>query len=318
MKSIYKPQILQRACEESVYAPDHSGVLQALAAAEPELAFRPAFERAGWHRIGRARRRDGSLVAEDLRAWAETELGDIGPEMTPPEDAEDYVATRIEGRTLYLVAPTGPRAWDFVQLELETLQEVMDRPLFPDEFAPSDIEEFLDPGLLAPGAAPQLEPTPIGETVYRFHGVSHIAQLREELDVSLSANRRFMRFLEEWERSRAAEARFCDHWVLRLFRYVDRFGEAKLEATPIPQRAIEPLAPEADQAGGADLARLLTGFDHQAGYAMAWYFQILTAQKLRHGVAEQVVKDHEGGAFAYLPERDLAVLRDWAQEPYCF
>lgn len=313
VRSIYKREALRRACEDSPYAPDHSAVLESLRAAAPELAFRPAFERSGWHRIGRLRRRDGTLVAADLRAWAEAALGEIGPDMTPPEGAEDYVATRIDGRTVYLVAPTGPRAWDFVQLELEVLQEVMDRLLFPEDCAPSDIEEFLDPP-----ESEALAPTPIGAARYRFHGVSHIAQLREELDVNLSTNRRFVRFLEDWERSRAAEAVFCDHWVLRLFRYVDRFGEDKLEATPIPQRESPPLPAAADQAKGADLAGIVADYDHAAGHPMAWYFQILTAQRNRHGVAEQVFRDHQDGAYAYLPERDLAVLRGWRREPYCF
>ena len=314
IRSIYDVELLRSACEGSPWDAGHEPLLGRLQAAAPDLGFRLACERGGWYRAGGVIRRDGRRLARNLRAWAESQLDEVGPCMTLPEDWDDLLATRIKGSTVYLVAVVGDRAWDFAQLELEVVQEVTDRELFPSDFVPEDIEDFLDP----PATVARLAPTALGQAEYRFHGISHIAQLREELDLSLSTNRRFLRFLEDWEHSSAGGAvRFCDHWVLRLFRYDDRFGEDKVEATPVPQRAAPPLPAAAHAAGGSELTKILWEFDRAVGYPMAWFFHILTAQKNMYGIAEQVVKDH-GRGVAYLADKDLEALRAWYNEPYCF
>jgi hypothetical protein len=314
VKSIYDVERLQRACESCTVTQGHKRLQEELKVVAPELDLSFAFERRGWHRIGGVVLRDGTRVNDNLRQWAQSELGVIGPEMELPENWEDFLATRIDGRTVYLVAPTGPRAWDFVQLELEVLQEVVDRELFSNDFVPSDIEEFLDPSDVK-----RLEPTPIGNENYRFHGVYHIAQLIEELDKSIGTNRRFARFLVDWENSRAAAVtRLCDNWILKVFRYVDRFGEQKIEAAPFGLQEIEPLVVGATVPTGLALGRAISEFDKAAGYPMAWFFQMLTHQKNLHVVAEQAYRDHAAGNFAYLAEQDLAVLSAWYQEPYCF
>lgn len=314
IKSIYPIERLRAACESVVPADGHLGIMACLREVSPDLIFTLAHERSGWHRPGGVVDEAGNRVADDVRAWTAAELGTISPEMDVPEEFLDYRATRIDGTTLYFVASSGPRAWDFVQLELELLQEVVDRELFSEDFIPGDVEEFLDP----PGVT--RTNIPVGVPRYRFHGVHHIAQLIEELDKSLGTNRRFTRFLVDWENSRAAAATpLSAHWVLRIFKYVDRFGEQKIEAQPIPTTSLRPSLPEGQETlAGLDLDKWLTSYDKAVGYPMAWFFDMLTHRKSMHVVAEQVHRDHENDAFAYLGEQDLSVVRAWYREPYCF
>lgn len=314
-KHVYSLESLKTDAPSIPFAEDHGPLFAKLRDLAPDLDFRVAYIRDGWRRIGGVVRRDGVRVAENLRQYAETEFEEVGPDMDLPEDWDELLATRMEGRTLYLIAAIGEHAWDFVQLEIEVIQEVIDRELFPEDFVAEDIEEFLDP----PHPV-HLEPKAIGAPSYRFHGVAHIKQLIEELDSALGSNRRFSRFLEDWEASRAGHAsKFYDNWALRLFRYTDRFGEQKVEASPICVRGLPPLPfDEADRPVGFELAQMIDHYDRKAGYPMAWFFQVLTAQKNAHAVAEQVYFDHESGNFAYLAGQDLEVVTAWFKEPYCF
>ncbi len=66
---------------------------------------------------------------------------------------------------------------------------------------------------------------------------------------------------------------------------------------------------------GKALATLISRFDSQAGFPFAWYFYMLTGWVSPH-VGEAVQRDLSKD-YAYLPDRDAAVLRHWADAPYC-
>ncbi|MEO1608281.1 MAG: hypothetical protein AAFR90_02855 [Pseudomonadota bacterium] len=314
VKSIYNLEALRSACEGCPVTPGHAGLSTSLKQAAQELEFSFAFERAGWHRDGGVVLRDGTRITDNLRQWAEAEFSDIGPEINIPDNWGELLATRMDGRSVYFVASTGPRAWDFVQLEVEVVQEVVDRQLFPEDFVPDDIEEFLDPPCMQ-----KMKAEPIGQARYHFRSVHHIAQLIEELDKNIGTNRRFARFLVDWENSSASrKARFCDNWLLRIFSYVDRFGEQKMEAAPFALSAAETIEHGDGVPSGVELGQAIAAIDHKAGYPMAWFFHMLTHQKHLHAIAEQVCRDNDVGHYAYLPEHDLEVVRAWYREPYCF
>lgn len=314
VKSIYNLETLRSACENCPVTPGHAELSTELKQAAQELGFSFACERSGWHRDGGVVLKDGTRITDNLRQWAVSEFDDIGPEMDLPDNWTELLATRMDGRSIYFVAPTGPRAWDFVQLEVEVLQEVIDRELFTDDFIPGDIEEFLDP----PGVQ-KLKAEPVGQARYHFHAVHHIAQLIEELDKNIGTNRRFARFLVDWENSSAAgTARFCDNWLLRIFSYVDRFGEKKLEASPFALGKTDPIELSDGVPSGLELGQAITAIDRKIGYPMAWFFHMLTHQKHIHVIAEQVCRDNDVGNYAYLGEQDLGVVRTWYREPYCF
>ena len=48
---------------------------------------------------------------------------------------------------------------------------------------------------------------------------------------------------------------------------------------------------------------------------MAWFFLMVTSKRVPHSVAQTVVEDALNG-FAYLPQRDIDVVRHWLHQPY--
>jgi len=59
----------------------------------------------------------------------------------------------------------------------------------------------------------------------------------------------------------------------------------------------------------------LTRFDRQAGYPFAWFFYMVKGKLVSPHCGVAVFKDISGD-FSYLPERDVAVLKDWINTPY--
>ena len=66
---------------------------------------------------------------------------------------------------------------------------------------------------------------------------------------------------------------------------------------------------------GSTLSNILTRFDRHAGYPFAWFFYMLKGQLVSTHSADSVYRDLSND-FAYLPQRDEAVLRDWIAQPY--
>jgi hypothetical protein len=66
---------------------------------------------------------------------------------------------------------------------------------------------------------------------------------------------------------------------------------------------------------GLPLNNLLTRFDRQAGYPMAWFFYLLKSQLVTPQCGVAVFKDLSSD-FSYLPDRDAMVLKEWIALPY--
>jgi len=225
------------------------------------------------------------------------------------------LTTRHEGKTHYFTAPTGPKAADFVQIEVEELVEVVDRPLFVDDHIPDDIEELIDP----PGAEEaRLAPRQLAAPRYAFRGITEVAPLVAKHKASEGSDLRYIRFLEEWDAASAgAAAPFCHHFVLRLLPFRDRFGERKVEATPLACGKLPAVDVAAAKLSGVPLASYLQDFDKRAGFPLAWYFLMLIHKKALIDIAQAVYTDARRN-YRYLPDRDLAVLETWIRRPYSF
>ncbi len=98
-----------------------------------------------------------------MRLWAETESGGDIETLLDKCSEQILFATKISGTTLYFTASTGDKPQDFLQLEVEVLQEVLDRPLSDPDFLPDSVEEFLDPV-----DYPRLEPRTGGQAALPF------------------------------------------------------------------------------------------------------------------------------------------------------
>ncbi|EXJ15150.1 hypothetical protein D779_1704 [Imhoffiella purpurea] len=284
-------------------------LIEAVQALLPDVEVHHAMTRSGWHRFGGVVDLDGNRIAHNITEWAESESDGEIDELLYKLSEVQYFATRLNGQTHYLVVQTGPLARDYIQIEIEQLQEVLDRALYDPDWFPDSIAEFVDPTDF-----PRLEPEPIGAPRLLFRRLVRVSDLMASPDTSS----RLARFLDEWDRSSASEAEggFCHHWVLSIREYQDRDGDGHMTAKPVPVLAgALPALADAEVARGAALANQIHGFDREAGYPFAWYFHMLTNRKVSHKLAEAVHADLMG-AYDYLPPRDLKLLRDWYQDPY--
>ena len=303
---------LASACSETGVRHGLESLQQKLQEDLPELEFESVLTREGWYRIGGVVDADGERVSDNLAAWVEAEAAGDALELYHRHAAKNLFVTRLNGKTHYLVARTGERPQDFVQLELEELQEVMDRPLFDAESVPDSVEEIIDPFEYT-----RVEPKPISAPRYLFRRIIPIADYLDELIEKAEIKPPVVRFMADWARSSAGEAdAFCRHWVLSFREYTDGYGEPRFHAKPITTYVGEvPVISDDNVPRGAELANLIHAFDRQIGYPMAWYFFMLSHKQVSHQIAEAIHSDLMG-AYAYLPVRDMKVLRDWYDRGY--
>jgi hypothetical protein len=293
--------------------PHHSALLASLARLLPGCEFRFALTRGGWYRPGGLIRPDGSRVTDDLEHWAEAELAACGGDLADcieRHGGADLLATRHVGRSHYFVGSYGPDAADFVQLEIEELQEVLDRHLLDPDNPPTDLAELTDP--MEPLG---VDAQPVDRPYYRFRRLSDIRQVLARQAVTDGAMSPLARFMDEWERSQSGK-HFSDRWVVGIREYQDRYGNPALGASPIPRHARQLKTfhwrPE-DR--GLSLADQIRSFDRVAGYASAWYFHLVAGGLVPRSLAYAIKADLDQG-FSYLPESGAVLLKSWVEAPY--
>lgn len=305
-------------CVRVPVAAGAAGLAKALARLAPQLFFRDVLTRGGWYRLGGIIDGQGLRVADDLVRWLEGEQARRGDDLHALVD--DYGesglrATRLIGKTHYLVASTGALAADFVQVEIEELQEVVSHELFAGE-APSSLEELAAPPATGGGKLPLVQ---LGAPFYALRRVTLIAAFLERMTEQKPEVQNVQRFFDAWQSSSAgASTSFCNHWVLGVRESLDRFRQSILQATPVA--AVNGLPARFDSVYGARglaLYAALQRFDRAMGYPLAWFFHMVTTKAVPYAVANAVVDDVQAG-FSYLPERDVKVIKDWLHRPYGF
>lgn len=305
------PAIVE-TCAKTPVSAGPAALVKALSSALPDWKFRHALARGGWYRLGGILGADGQRITDNLEAWVESELdardGDFGLFAEEYGDSTLY-ATRLVGQTHYLVASVGDRDDDFLQLEIEDLQEMRVHRLFANE--PTTIEELVDPR--GGGTTPQ----PVGLPIYTFRRIQHIGAFLNRMLAQKAEPAPIHRMLDDWSKSSAgATSAYCNQWVIATREHLDRYHQPVFRAQPIPSLAGEPPEFGATQGtSGLKLQEALTHFDREVGYPMAWYFHMLTTKAIPHWVAQTVVEDALAG-FAYLPQKDVDVVRSWLHRPY--
>lgn len=295
-------------CNQALASVSPQDILASLQVQSPELQLRYAMARTGWHRLGGVVDRHYRRIAAHVREWAEQQSdGDLDALLDKCARIGGFV-TRLEGCTHYITARTGDRARDFIQVEIEQVQEVIERPLWDPDWMPDDLEDFVDPLDF-----PRLDPEAVGPPRLLFRRLVRVADFLASDD----AGWQIKRFLKEWDRSSAGESTcFCDHWILSFREYLDTQGDGRLSAKPIPLlRGEERDLRDEEIKRGAALANLIHAFDRHCDYHFAWYFHMLTRRRVSHRLADAVHSDLMG-AFDYLPAKDIAVLQDWYDAPY--
>lgn len=276
------------------------------------LDFKWVLTRGNWHRLGGVVDAGRHPLSSNIAQWAERESGGGLEQLIARHGDRGYFATRLAGQSHYFTAVQGDNPEDFLQLEIEELQEVIDRPLFDPEWQPESLEEFIDPP-----DPPRLDPAPVGRPYYLFRRLIPVAELLREAPQENRALANLRRFFDDWRQSSAFEGEpFCRHWVLALREYLDSDGEQRLSARPLGTFAGKPPELPADEAiQGAELANAIHGYDRRLGYPFAWYFALVSSKGANFPLAEAVLRD-QMGAYDYLPARDLKVLRRWEEWPY--
>ena len=294
--------------------PGHGPLISALGERLSDVPLKLVYSRKGWHLPGGVVDAHGNRVSDSLSDWLYSESnGDVMDLCLRYEDA-GLLATRLCGTTHYLTAKTGDAPWQFIQVEVDELREITDHELFDPENIPDDVQELLDPV-----DAVKVDPTPLGPGFYRLRQARDMADAHAQMvDASAADSLLALRFFDEWQASSAAKRAFSSAFVLRMTDYKDRFGDKRLQATPLATHAqtLPPLPQSTER--GVELSHFLGAFDRAVGYPMAWYFHLASGalpqlESVAHAVFEDV-----SGVYDYLPERDVAVLQSWIDNPYMF
>jgi hypothetical protein len=231
-------ELSRQVAELCVRTPATAGpevLARELAVLAPGLTFRQVLSRGGWYRLGGVVDANHVRLSDNLETWAEQQLAAHDEDMAALCDdyAEDGLrATRLTGRTRYFVAATGGGATDFVQIEIEELQEVVCHPLFAAESLPSGIEELIDPRGADVTCCAGAEP--IGSPFLVLRRLTPVAAFLARMRVQKPEAQPIHRFVEAWEASSASAAtQFSNHWVVVVREHLDRYRQAVLHATPV-------------------------------------------------------------------------------------
>jgi len=78
---------------------------------------------------------------------------------------------------------TGKRARDYIQIEVEQVQEVIERSLWTPDWMPDDLEDFIDPL-----DAPRLAPEPVAPPRLLFRRLVRVADFIESKDAGITSD----------------------------------------------------------------------------------------------------------------------------------
>lgn len=312
--SRFDGHLLERLCKETLAGAGDQALVERIQKAYPEYPLGLARQGHEWYRLGGVIKPDGSRIAQDLNEWAERTFLECGQNFNTLLDyceENTLLATQHQGVTLYLVAQTGPRAEDFVQIEVDRTQEIAERYLIDVDHPPDDLEELIDP--LKPLA---VQPFAVGAARYAYRRKTEVAVFMDELALHRADRHPAQRFMDDWNDSSAGQkAVFCQDWSLRLSQHKGRHGERIMNVAVVNNRNRD--VPQLEGAAGKKgkaLAALLNRFDSQAGYPFAWFFYMLKGLVPAY-IGEAVHRDLSRD-YAYLPDRDAAVLKRWMAAPY--
>lgn len=309
-------QQLTRCCKEAVPGADDQALIRRMQEAYPDFPIQLVRTGHPWYRLGGVVDRQGNRVAHDLVEWSDRaylECGQNFQTLLAHCLEQRLIATRHKGVTLYISARTGPRAEDFVQIEVDRSQEVADRYVVDPDAPPADLEELIDPIAPAP-----ITSYAVAAPRYIYRRKTEVAMFLQALAEHRAEPHPAQRFIQDWNRSSAGgSARaFSQEWTLKLYQHKGRHGERIMNVDLVGARENWPAHLDQVRARGKALATLLSRFDADAGYPFAWFFAMVKGKGVSPHVGEAVAQDLQKD-FGYLPKRDALVLADWIAAPYC-
>jgi hypothetical protein len=308
-------QQLAKICKQTLPGQDDVLLLSTLQSLIPDYPIRLARIGDEWYRLGGIVDMEGNRIASNLIEWTERTYIECGKNLQALIDharGQKLIATRQTGNTLHFVVQTGSKAEQFIQIDIDKTHEMSDRLLVSEHNPPEDLEEFIDP--LEPEC---IETFCIGTSRYSYRRKTDVAIFMDEINKHHIEEHPVQRFMDDWNRSSAQQkAVLSDDWIVRPFRHTGRFGEQIINVEIVnTQQKQMPQLDDIHGKKGVSLHNLLTRFDRQAGYPFAWFFYMVKGKLVSSHSGLAVFKDISGD-FSYLPERDVAVLKDWVSTPY--
>lgn len=334
-------------------------LIPALSAAFPGFAFGIAPIDDGYWRDTRSiMRPDGSRLGE-LRPWMVAELakenGDVKAVWQRLKET-DLQITEWCGTSVFVSAPTGPGAADYVQIALGREIERRAGPIVNPNYRPFGEEELLDPSW------PRTDQLPdsgrLAGPVYRLLGraggaVIHVRSLldrcarierekreakRPELErrvireVEPGGTRetpfldavpdyfdfvpRELRFFQDWEESSASPQRVFAHWALDARDYTHK-GEREVGFIPRP---LKPPKERLLMTPGASVHALMDrieSVDREVGLPFVWFFLMTHGHWVDPDVGLAIAEGLKNQRIR-LPDPDARVLLRWADRSYGF
>ncbi|RTL94563.1 MAG: hypothetical protein EKK31_30590 [Hyphomicrobiales bacterium] len=270
------------------------------------------------------------------------------------EGGEKFAEWR--GASVFAFAPTGPGVADFVQISLGREVEVLAGPVVDPDYRPYSADDLFDPSWVR--REPEMDVPVLSGPVYRLRGragggLVHMKSFlarrarieseqrqaqRPDLEARvihqigpdgardtpfLDANPdwfdfvpRENRFFSDWERSSASGHRIFDHWAFDIHDLEHR-GRREIGFIPRPLRfPSEHLQADVDVSVHRQMERI-EAIDAETGLPFAWFFLMTHGHWVDPEVGEAIVKGLRAGRVR-LPDRDAAVLLDWADRRYLF
>jgi hypothetical protein len=303
------------AIEHASPRPHHSTLLATLAETVPACPFRFMLTQAGWHRAGGVLAADGNSLSRELETWVNAELaycGDDFEQFLARYSRANLLVTRHVGRTHYFVAAYGQAPEEFLQLEIEELQEVMDRQLIDPARPPHDRTELVEPTVYT-----KLEAQAVGSPRYRFVRLSDIRQVLARQNRQHGGTSPLARFMSDWSHSRAADnGHFCEHWLIAGLEHYQPEATMPFSVSPLSvhARTLKPFHWD-ETKSGVEMGDQIRNFDRAAGYPGAWYFHIVASKLVPDTIAQSLKRDLDNG-YHYLADKDLNLLSKLVANPY--
>lgn len=300
---------------------------------------------------------NGKVIHDDHEAWlldeaARAGVGDAWRHLR----RQNYSLSKCSTIDLFVTVDRGGvREDNFLQLDIELLDERLDRRLFEEDNnweTPSSSRELVD--LAEQGwRRSDDQRTPLGPQTYRLRrtvdvasfvreaeqvydaacardgarvfrmtndaGDTAIGTLSELLPECKPGPWKGRRLFEDWAYSSAGRsgARLCDHWALLLGDFTDRrTQEREMSLIPVWGFAGK-LAQVKSASSDYGLYDKLQTMDSRLKVPFGWYFYMLHGNRVRAWTGERILRAAEEGLIV-LPEHDYRVLKAWDSRPYGF
>lgn len=301
----------------------------------------------------------GTVIAEDHESWLAEQLqqdGGRAPTTIRRLRSLRYLLTECSLDKLYFIQDLGGPQDNFLQIEIEVLDERLDRTLFSEhDWRDSSAKELWhlvnqseEGERLADDAR-----TPINPPRYRLRRVVNVAAfVHEAAELARSTNetngaRRYRvstnggpsvtktlaeivgeqppfvwkgeRLFKDWASSSAGMEghRLCESWAMQLEDYTSPKGERDMALVPLWTHKRTMAKIARRPPSDYTLFGKLQSIDRRVGVPFAWFFYMLHGNLVDTWAGEAILNAAEQGLIV-LPEHDYRVLKAWNSNTYGF